>query len=279
MNILNTYNEFDTNNFDLNVDHYGSENCDKDYSFGPSIRDNFVLHFITAGRGTFSVKGQETQLQAGDLFILPKGVSTFYQADEKDPWSYIWIGFSGSKVEGILKQSRLCQTYYLHSHLGSKILGQLLQIIKFSNQKLTAANELLLTGELYKLLGYLVAEFPNKEVLGNSETLAKTYTRQAIKLIHSLYGGPLKITDIAEKLSLNRSYLYTIFKQQTGYSLKKYLIHIRMQKSLDLLKNPDISIAEISNSVGYTDPLTFSSAFKKYYGISPSLYRQEQEQA
>ncbi len=47
MNVLNIYNELDSHNFDLNVDHYGAEQCDKGYSFGPTIRDNFVLHFIT----------------------------------------------------------------------------------------------------------------------------------------------------------------------------------------------------------------------------------------
>ena len=51
MNILNIYNEFDINNFDLSVDHYGSEKCDRGYSFGPTIRDNYVIHFILEGKG------------------------------------------------------------------------------------------------------------------------------------------------------------------------------------------------------------------------------------
>lgn len=77
MNILNIYNELDSHNFDLNVDHYGAEQCDKGYSFGPTIRDNFVLHFITKGRGKILVDGKTSYLAAGDLFILPKDVSIF----------------------------------------------------------------------------------------------------------------------------------------------------------------------------------------------------------
>ncbi|AUT05254.1 transcription regulator, AraC family [Streptococcus parauberis] len=53
MNILNTYNEFNISNFDLNVDHYRGEICDGDYSFGPSIRNDYVLHFIVNGQGKF----------------------------------------------------------------------------------------------------------------------------------------------------------------------------------------------------------------------------------
>lgn len=77
MNILNTYNEFNTNNFDLNVDHYGAEICAKNYSFGPTVRDNYVLHFIVDGKGKFTIDGITTQLKTGDMFILPKGKVAF----------------------------------------------------------------------------------------------------------------------------------------------------------------------------------------------------------
>lgn len=63
MNILNIYNELDSHNFDLNVDHYGAEQCDKGYSFGPTIRDNFVLHFITKGKGKILVDGKTIYYQ------------------------------------------------------------------------------------------------------------------------------------------------------------------------------------------------------------------------
>ena len=70
MNVLNTYNEFDMNNFDLNVDHYGAEICDKNYSFGPTVRDNYVLHFIVDGKGTFKIDGTTTKLIASTLGLI-----------------------------------------------------------------------------------------------------------------------------------------------------------------------------------------------------------------
>lgn len=47
--------------------------------FGPTLRDNFVLHFIVDGKGKFTIDGQTTELGVGDMFILPKGKVTFYQ--------------------------------------------------------------------------------------------------------------------------------------------------------------------------------------------------------
>ncbi|WP_192873826.1 AraC family ligand binding domain-containing protein, partial [Streptococcus suis] len=84
--------------------------------------------FITKGRGKILVDGKTSYLAAGDLFILPKDVSIFYQADENEPWTYIWVGFSGSRAKDLLNQSQLLENYYLHSNLESPILGYMHQI-------------------------------------------------------------------------------------------------------------------------------------------------------
>ena len=55
MNLLQTYNEFEFTNTDLTVDHFGAEMCASHYAFGPTIRDNYVLHFIVEGKGKFHI--------------------------------------------------------------------------------------------------------------------------------------------------------------------------------------------------------------------------------
>lgn len=272
MNVLNTYNEFDTNNFDLNVDHYGAEVCEGNYSFGPTLRDNFVLHFIVDGKGKFTIDGQTTELGVGDMFILTKGKVTFYQADSKHPWTYLWVGFSGSKAENILSKTQLLEQYFCHSTLKSKVLDQIVKLTQFRDQKLDDVTELQLIAELYKLLAYLIEESPSK-VASDGSILIQNYIRQTKKIIHSQYGTSLKVGEIADKLNLNRSYLYKIFKEETGYAIKDYIVQVRMEKSADLLTNTTFHISEVANAVGFTDALAFSKAFKKYFNQSPSNYR------
>ncbi|WP_438059136.1 AraC family transcriptional regulator [Streptococcus ruminicola] len=272
MNILNTYNEFDTNNFDLNVDHYGAEICDKNYSFGPTVRDNYVLHFIVDGKGSFKIDGTTTELKTGDMFILPKGKVTFYQADSKHPWTYLWVGFSGSKAENILSKTQLLDHYFCHSTLESKVLDQIVKLTQFRDQKLDDVTELQLIAELYKLLAFLMEELPSKS-MSDSNILIQNYIKQTKKIIHTQYSKTLKVSQIAKKLNLNRSYLYKIFKEETGYSIKDYLGQIRMEKSADLLINTTFHISEVANAVGFPDALAFSKAFKKHFDQSPSNYR------
>ncbi|MGT2959171.1 AraC family transcriptional regulator [Streptococcus bovimastitidis] len=274
MNILNTYNEFNINHFELNVDHYGAEICDSLYSFGPAVRDNYVLHFIVHGQGTFTIDGKTIPLKEGDIFLLPKNKVTFYQADRFNPWTYVWVGFRGSKAESIIKDSALSESYYCHSNLESPILNQLMELIKFSDEKPTNVTELLLIGELYKLLAFLCQEFPHQSTSSDQE-LINDYVKQSLKLIHANYDSKIRISDMADKLNLDRTYLYKIFKEKTGYSLKDYILHIKLDKSAQLLSESDLTITEISYSVGYSDPLQFSKIFKKFYKVSPSQYRKE----
>lgn len=275
MNVLNAYREMESHHFDLKVDHCGSEVCDKDYAFGPAIRDNYVLHFIINGKGRFTIDGVTHHLAKGDLFLLPKDKLTFYQADHHEPWSYIWVGFSGSRVEEILRQSLLDRQAFLHSHLQSAILDNMLTITKLSRLKLTTATELLLIGELHQLLANLLEEFPAKES-SEPQKLAKIYVHQAIKMIHSQYNTPLKVSEIADKLAISRSYLYKIFKQETGYSIKDYMLSIKMNRSCQLLLHPNLSIAEVAYSIGYQDPLNFSRTFKNFFHMTPTDYRKSQ---
>ncbi len=56
-------------------------------------------------------------------------------------------------------------------------------------------------------------------------------------------------------------------------SFSDYLTYARMRKSKELLKNPYLSIKEISYQLGYTDPNYFTRVFKKEMDVSPTTYR------
>ncbi|EAG3623228.1 hypothetical protein B7504_15460 [Listeria monocytogenes] len=119
---LNTYNEFDNNNFDLNIDHYGFESCPPNYAFGPSVRNNFVLHYIIEGSGQFTIYNKVTSLGTGDIFILPKDAVTYYQADGDQPWSLTY---------GLVFPDRERKAFYCNLVLWQNVLPQVKRIQKF----------------------------------------------------------------------------------------------------------------------------------------------------
>ncbi len=77
---------------------------------------------------------------------------------------------------------------------------------------------------------------------------------------------------IARKYHLNADYMGRLFKQATGETLSNYILRIRMETAVVLMRSGKYNITEIGQLVGYNTPSYFSRAFKKYTGYSPTDY-------
>ena len=108
---------------------------------------------------------------------------------------------------------------------------------------------------------------------GKEQNNSLTYVRNVINYIQLKYSEPIKIDTIAMSLGLNRSYLTRLFKEATGYSLQEYLLTYRMKMAARMLSDETTSVNMIASNVGYNDTFTFSKAFKRHFGSSPSEYR------
>ena len=80
----------------------GRQQCPSLYSFGPAVRECYLLHFCLDGRGDFYANDQHYHLEKGQGFLICPNELTFYQADEAHPWTYAWIGLSGEQVSHYL---------------------------------------------------------------------------------------------------------------------------------------------------------------------------------
>ena len=78
---------------------------------------------------------------------------------------------------------------------------------------------------------------------------------------------------MAKFICLDRKYISKLFKDIVGVTIQDYLISFRINKAKEMMKDRQLSIGDISRSVGYDNPLIFSKTFKKINGFSPSKYR------
>lgn len=91
--------------------------------------------------------------------------------------------------------------------------------------------------------------------------------------IENNYNEQLSLKMLAEKFHFNYYYLSSYFSTHNDEGFSEYLNKIRIQKSIELLENHDISISEISYMVGYSDNSYFCKVFKKFTGYTPSRYK------
>lgn len=99
---------------------------------------------------------------------------------------------------------------------------------------------------------------------------------KVIDYVHNHYNEDLSLMEIAEQLHLNYYYLSSYFKNQTNENLTSYINNVRIQKAKQLLTDSNLTIAEVSKQVGFTDHNYFSKVFKKYTKMTPTSYRRKQ---
>lgn len=258
---------------DLYLSTCGIQNCNGGHYFGPGKRDVYILHFVCDGKGTFTSDGKTYSLEKGDVFLVKPDTEVYYEADEKNPWSYLWVGFNGIKAATYLSFAGLdgdvvtckCEnTSLIFTHIQQMIICR----------QLTHANELKREAALLQVFSTLIEE--HHLTLSKEEQYDypyKIYVEQAMDYIQRNFKSTVRINDIAGYIGIDRSYLTSIFKKVLEISPQEYLVRYRMEQAEILLKESETSVGEIAYQVGYADPLTFSKMFKKYKGVSPTEYR------
>lgn len=259
-------------NTDLNMYRCGFEDCKPGHSWGPAIRDHYIIHYILAGQGAFQVNGKTCLLKKNDGFLICPNTIVAYQADFEEPWSYGWVGFHGLKAEACLKNAGLTLQNPVFSYDRDTYLRECLTKM-METKNMSKGREIRLLGLLYEFLSQLVESAQVNQSKFGSTQKKEEYVKKAIEFIQMNY--PLKITvsEIAHNIGLDRSYLYSIFIEHLNMSPQEFLIKYRMDKASELMLGSSLSIGDISRSVGYDDPLVFSKAFKKTKGITPRDFR------
>jgi two-component system, response regulator YesN len=106
---------------------------------------------------------------------------------------------------------------------------------------------------------------------------AKEYDaiHEAKNYIDANYAEDLTLNKVASKVYMSPTYFSAQFKNKTGENFCDYLSKLRMQNAAKLLMDNQTKTYEISEAVGYKNPRYFSDAFKRYYGLTPSEYREK----
>ena len=250
----NMYNcEFITNKGykGFNPYEFGFEDCEPSHHFGPIVRQNWLFHYVVSGFGTFQINGKTYNLGPGQMFVIPPNVASYYEADSKKPWTYIWIGF--------LTDSEL--PLNMPDVVNAPELGETFESMK-QCFKMKNGKEAFLTGKIWEIFSKVLEQTkPTVDWIDIS-----------IDYMNSNCHNKINISDIADKIGFERSYFSSAFKKKVGLSPQQYLIKLRMEKAATMMLKSAIKPSIAALSVGYDDMFAFSKTFKKHFGLSPRDY-------
>jgi transcriptional regulator GlxA family with amidase domain len=106
-------------------------------------------------------------------------------------------------------------------------------------------------------------------------TVAEEAVRRVVEAMHDNLGDSFTADDMARTAVFSKYHFIRLFRQATGVTPGRFLAALRIQEAQRLLLATDLSVAEISQRVGYASVGTFSSRFKLSVGLSPSAYREQ----
>ncbi len=240
------------------------------HSFGPALKPHFMIHYCLSGRGKFTMGGKTYPLKAGYGFLIVPDELAYYVADDKDPWTYAWVGFGGNRAKAIVSQLGLSVNQPVFKSTASEDIYALVKDMMDHNT-FSVEDVLRRNGLLSMFLSVIASGI--SVTAKSDQGSANDYVTKAQDYIRSNYCNPIKVSDIANYVCINRSYLYTLFEKTLGISPQQYLTSYRIAKAVELLQLTRLSIESVAISCGYSDPLVFSKAFRQEKKMSPSQYR------
>lgn len=107
----------------------------------------------------------------------------------------------------------------------------------------------------------------------DSQYYVKSLIKDAKKYIRQEVYKPISLVDVAEYLHVNKSYLSTMFKNETGVNISVYINNEKVKEAKKMLLETEMPVTEIAERLGYSTPKYFVEKFAKSTGITPAKYR------
>ena len=266
--IYDFFNNTTTLSRALTLYYGGWEICKSLHTFGPAIRQHYLLHYVTKGKGKLWINdSQNTCYEIGEntIFLIRPGVITTYTADKDEPWEYCWICIDGYDVPDILRDCGFSENNLLFFDKSEgKVRNALLKFV-FSCRR-NKHNKYTMLSLLYNFFAHMKKEL-------KKENVKSIYVERAIDYIFENYNKNITIADISNYLNIDRTYLYRLFKKECGISPQKYLLNFRLRVAVNKLECTQLSIMEIAELCGFNDVSSFCHQFKKAYNDTPLNYR------
>ena len=252
----------------------------RNFSNAIQLRQEFILFFLLDGSMKIDFYGRSTSLHQHDIFFLKPG--EIHLVAEASPDIHVlaifiyndYLRFLCPDIDDISFEThhiRFSETNEIYS----RVCADLANII-MNTLKRESSTQLKLLSAISSILITLLDAYGSRQLGTPAQT---SYIQQQIasilEYLNNNYKEKITLASAANVLGFHPQYFSAFFKKQFHVTFVEYLTTLRINQTLTLLTGTDQSITEIALNHGFSSHKTYSAAFRKVHGVSPSEYRRE----
>ena len=234
---------------------------------GRDDRQHCIIQYTLSGCGFFERDGERIGVPIGRGFIChshDERTGYGYPADEKEPWRFLFIDFSGGEalVEEIIERFGHVFSFNPDSETFRR-LGSL-RFRKETSMSFTESTSLMTAA---------LANIVETEEGIQAESRHNRITLKAFEIVNSNLQAGINVKALAKLLKISPEHFSRLFKKDAGRSPIDYIRKERMKYAAKILKNSQQSVKEIAVRMGYETSANFARSFKRVYGENPAKFR------
>ncbi|SHH73640.1 AraC family transcriptional regulator [Clostridium grantii] len=235
----------------------------------PEGTKNYLLIQCLSGYGKIHFGDKRFSIEPGDVFIWKPDAEQYYYDSGNESWCVNWISFNCIGLPIYMEES-----FYVSKDCPISLGLSMFDTIKKRIQEETVEGHIQAAVALFSFLSeiYICDRQAINKVDGFDITLVSDYMKQNLT-------KQLTLDGLSEVFHFSESYLCRLFNRVYHRTPIQYFIELKIDKAKRLLlSDGEEKIRDIAKQCGYEDQVYFARVFKKYVGMSPSIYRKSQVQ-
>ena len=244
------------------------------------------LTLVEEGEIAYQVNDSLYHLKAGEGLFCNTNVLHSGHREQTEDCSYLSVTFHPRLLYGY--SSSVMQTKYMNHILKSPSLASIhlvsekdwqrrilegIEKIRLLNREHPASEELKIQIALLQIWQELYEHVEISETGFAEHGRDTERIRRIMEYIQAHYAEKITLEELAEQIHLCRSESCRLFKRYMKESMFDYLLDYRIERSLELLRRPELDVTQIAGQTGFTSPGYFSKIFKRKMGCTPLEYR------
>ncbi len=247
----------------FNIICCGNFTCNNHYKVKRNNYNSYLLIYVLKGNGYYKKDNKIFNLKTNSLSLI--NCNKPHEYGTYSGWKFYWVHFDGQQAKEWfehINNKTQCYKDVLNSLKIISSMKKIIDCLKYNN----ANNEALIN----KYIVYILSEFLIEDKITENSNPFQTI----IGYINNNLDKKISIEKLAKKACMSEYHFIRKFNQEIGYTPYEFIINSRINASKFYLTTTSKSIKEILYICGFKDSSAFSTAFKKIVKMSPSQFRQ-----